>query len=219
MAADRPPQRYSDRRDQTDFEAVYHAGPQAVAFFDSIVNKEGVRMAAMLACRRAPTTGVDDRMVMANNGNVQDTFRGSPEMLELYRRNYRLHTGEDLPADAVVYRGLVEFPGDPRGIVTHKHSLQAVKESARLRGRDVHGDWEVTGAQVTPTPQLVRMAPDICQRYMDEYRAEQPDTYGNVSDEDLREEVLYQHTKVVTADDVRNAPTTLEQCAEVFRNA
>lgn len=215
----KPPQRYSRLSDQSEFEAVWACGPEAVAFFDAIVAREGVRMAAMLACRKAPTTGVDDRMVMANEGNVEKTFRGCPEMLALYRKNYRAKTGEDLPADAVVYRGLVEYPGDPRAVVTHKNSLQSVQEYARERGRDVQGDWEVVGDQVTPTPQIVRMAPDIVQRYMNEYRQEQPDTYRNVSDADLKEEVIYQHTKLVTADDVRNAPTTLEQCAKVFKDA
>lgn len=215
----KPPQRFADRREQSEWEAVWAAGPQAVEMFDRIVKAEGVRMAAMLACRRPPTTGVDDRMVMANHGNVEKTFQGCPEMLALYRRNYRQATGEDMPSDAVVYRSLVEYPGDPRAIVTHKNSLQSVQDYARDRGRDVEGDWEVTGKQVTPTPQVVRMAPDIVQRYMQEYREEQPDHYRNASDQDLREEVIHKHSKLVTADDVRNAPTSLEECAKVFRNA
>jgi len=210
----KPPERYPNRRDQSDFEAVWHKGPTAVAFFEQIVGAEGVRMAAMLASRSAPTSGVDDRMVMANSGSVEETFRGSPEMLNLYRAQYRRETGEDLPADAVVYRGIVSYPGESGAIVTHKRSLQEVKEYLKARGRDVHGDWDVTGDQVAATPQVVRMGPDIMSRYKAEYRAE--GGWENATDRDLEEEILHKHAPVVTADDVHNAPATLDECANLM---
>lgn len=211
----KPPERYPNRRDQSDFEAVWRKGSAAVAFFDRIVSTEGVRMAAMLASQSAPTSGVDDRMVMANSGSVEETFRGSPEMLRLYQAQYRRETGEDLPADAVVYRGIVSYPGESGAIVTHKRSLQEVKEYLKARGRDVHGDWDVTGDQVAATPQVVRMGSDIMDRYKREYRAE--GGWEKTSDRDLEEEILYKHAPVVTADDVHNAPTSLEECAKLLK--
>jgi hypothetical protein len=152
---------------------------------------------------------------MANAGSVEKQFENCPEMLALYRRNYRVATGEDLPADAVVYRGLVKYPGDPDAIVTHKHSLQDVQEAMAERGSEVHGDWEVHPRQKAPEPQKVRIAEDIMQRYIAEYRQEPG--YERATDMELREEILATKAPVVTADDVMNAPTSVAECAKFLR--
>lgn len=193
-------------RDELQWLAVKQAGPEAVARFDDMISKgQTVAMAAMLATRKAPSSGVDDRMVMANAPRLADQFKGCPQMLELWKKRYRQRTGEDLPDDAVVFRTCADEPGDADVVVTHKHSLQEVKEKLAARGKEVHGDWEVTPMQKAPEVQKVRINDTAMARYMAEYRADP--AYEKASDAELREEIIGTHTKVVTADEVMSAPT------------
>jgi len=207
---------FETTRDRLDFDAVERAGEHAVSRYDAMVAAgETPSLAAMLATRKPPGSGIDDRLVMANAGSVYKQFENCPEMLEMYRKNYRASTGEDLPADAVVYRGLAQYPGDPGAVVTHKRSLQEVKDTMYQRGCEVHGDWEVHPPQMPPKPQEVRIGEDIVQRYMTEYRQEPG--YERASDQELREEILHRHAPVVTADQVMSAPSSIEECNKILR--
>jgi hypothetical protein len=166
-------------------------------------------MAVMLATKKPPGSGIDDRMVFANTPSVTEQFAGCPEMLALYRKNYRQKTGEDLPEDAVVYRSLVNEPGDPGAIVTHKHSLDQVKEEMRRRNVTVEGDWENHQRPAPPEPQKILINDVAMARYKSEYR--QLDSFKDTSDRDLEEEITYKHAKTVTADEAMSAPRTIDE--------
>lgn len=197
-------------QEEIQFEAVKRCGAAAIALYHKMRSKgETPKMAAMLATRKAPGTGVDDRMVFANAPSVTEQFKGCPEMLALYRKKYREKTGEDLPEDAVVYRSLVSEPGDPEAIVTHKHSLAEVKEAMRRRNAQVEGDWEIHPVQAPPQPQVCRISDMAMARYKAEYRMEEQ--YRDVDERDIEAEIIHRHTKVVTADDVMNAPRTIDE--------
>ena len=92
-------------------------------------------------------------------------------MLNLYRQNYRMKTGENLPEDAVVYRGLAKYPGDPGCVVTHKNTLSDVKRAMKNRNEWVEGDWENHPEQQCPEGQKVAMNEVAMNRYKSEYRA------------------------------------------------
>jgi hypothetical protein len=202
--------RFSTRREQLEYLAVVEAGPEALARFEEMIaNGESVSMAATLATRTPPRTGVDDRMTMANGPKASDVFKNEPWMLDLYRRNYKTKTGEDLPADAIVFRGLAEYPGDPGAIVTHKHSLAEVKKTMKVRNVRVEGDWENHPVSAPPKPQEVLINDQVMARYKAEYRMEEE--YRNVSDTDLETEIIHRHCKVVTPDDVMNTPTSISE--------
>ena len=201
--------RFSSRREQLEYDAVVDAGPAAVEAFERMLaNGESVSMAATLATRTPPRTGVDDRMTMANGPKASEIFKNEPWMLDLYRKNYRAKTGEDLPADAIVYRGLAEYPGDPGAIVTHKHSLADVKKTMRDRNVRVEGDWENHPVQAPPKPQECLINNQVMNRYKAEYRQEEE--YANIDESDLEAEIIHNHAKVVTPDDVMNVPTSIK---------
>lgn len=202
--------RFSSRRDQLEYDAVEQAGPAAVEAFERMIaNGESVSMAATLATRTPPRTGVDDRMTMANGPKATEAFKNEPWMLDLYKKNYKAKTGEDLPADAIVYRGLADFPGDPAAIVTHKHSLSDVKKVMRERNVQVEGDWENHRVQQAPKPQECLINNQVMNRYKAEYRQEEE--YARVSESDLEAEIIHNHAKVVTADEVMAAPTSIKE--------
>ena len=200
-------------QEEIEYQAVVSAGPEAVRRYKEMVAAgESHRMAVMLATRKPPGSGVDDRMIFANTPSVSEQFAGCPEMLALYRKNYRQKTGEDLPEDAVVYRSLVEYPGDPGAIVTHKHSLDQVKEEMRRRNVTVEGDWENHQRQAPPEPQKILINDVAMARYKSEYR--QLDEFRDVSDRDLEDEITSKHAKTVTPDEAMNAPRTVDDAWE-----
>jgi len=205
-------QRFPKMRDELEWLAVKQAGPEAVKRFDDMLAAgQSVSMAAMLATKSAPTAGVDDRVVLANAPSLEEQFKGCPGMLEQYRRNYRAQTGEDLPSDAMVYRGLADYPGDPGAIVTHKHSLADVKREMKRRNRQVEGDWENHPVQQAPTPQVCRINENAMQRYIGEYRRDPDGRWDNATDAELREEITAVHAPVVTADEVMSTPSSLDE--------
>lgn len=208
--------RFSTRRENFEYDAVVQAGPQAVEAFERMLAKgESVSMAAQLATRCPPRTGITDQILQRNTKSVTEQFKGCPAMLDLYRKNYKAQTGENLPEDAVVYRSLAEYPGDPGCIVTHKHSLQDVQKTIKERNKLVEGDWENHPVSQAPEPQVVRMNANVMARYKSEYRMEEE--FANLDERELEELIIDNHTQVVTADDAMNAPTSIEQVnKEVF---
>lgn len=203
--------RFPTRRENLEFEAVVQAGADAVIRFEQmLLAGESVSMAATLATRTPPRTGIDDRTLMANAPKVSEMFKNEPWMLERYRQGYKQATGETLPDDAVVYRSLVDYPGDPAGIVTHKHGLQAVKKAMKERNVRVEGDWENHPVSAPPKPQVERMNKQVLERYKAEYKMENEE-YSKIDERDLEAEIIHNHTKVVTPDDVMNAATSVDE--------
>lgn len=202
--------RFATMRDNLEYDAVVNAGPHAVEAFERMLaNGESVSMAATLATRTPPRTGVDDRIIQANTPSVSEQFRGCEPMLDLYRKNYKMKTGENLPEDAVVYRGLAKYPGDPDCIVTHKNTLSDVKRRMRERNEWVEGDWENHPEQQCPEGQKVAMNDVAMARYKSEYRA-LPE-YENVDERDLEAEILHNHSRPMSGEDLMNAATSLDQ--------
>lgn len=206
-------QRFDVLRDELAWDGVQSAGPQAVRAFNRMLKAgESVAMAAQLAVRKPPTGGVDEQLIMRNSMSVTEQFKGCEAMLGMYRKKYKEKTGENLPEDAVVYRSLVDEPGDPGAIVTHKHSLADVKRTMRERNKLVEGDWENHPVQQAPQPQVLRMNDMVMNRYKSEYRMEEE--FVNLPEPELEELIIDNHTKVVTADDAMNAPTSLDKLTE-----
>ncbi len=205
--------RFPQMRDEMAWMAVEQAGPTAVAAFERMLkNGESVSMAAQLATRRPPSGGLDEQLVQRNTKSVTEQFRGCEGMLALYRKNYQKLTGEKLPEDAVVHRGLAKFPGDPGCIVTHKQSLSEVKRIMKERNCQVEGDWENHPVSQAPEPQTVRINENTMQRYIAEYRAE--DEYAKLPEPELREVITENVAPVVTADDVMNAATSIDEVSK-----
>lgn len=203
-------QRFPQMKDELQWMAVVEAGPQAIERFERMLSEgESINTAAMLATQKSPSGGVNDQIVTRNAGSLEQQFAGCPEMLELYRKNYRAKTGEDLPSDAVCYRGLVDEPGDPRYIVTHKNTLADVQRNAREDNKQVEGDWENHPVQQAPVPQSVRINDTSMGRLLADYQSNP--AYEKASVEELKEEIIAKHTKVVTADEAMAAPRTLDE--------
>lgn len=201
--------RFPTRRENLEWMAVQDAGPHAIEAFDRMIAKgESVSMAAQLATRSPPKTGVDDRILSKNTKSVTEQFKGCEPMLALYRKTYQQKTGEKLPEDAVVYRGLAKYPGDPDCIVTHKHSLSDVKRKMRNRNEHVEGDWENHPVQQCPKGQEVAMSDMVMNRYKSEYRA-LPD-YEKVAEKDLEAEILHNHSRPMSGEDLMNVATDLD---------
>ena len=202
--------RFATMRDNLEYDAVVNAGPHAVEAFERMLARgESVSMAATLATRTPPRTGVDDRVIQANTKSVSEQFRGCEPMLDLYRKNYKAKTGENLPEDAVVYRGLAKYPGDPDCIVTHKNTLSDVKRAMKNRNEWVEGDWENHPEQQCPEGQKVAMNEVAMARYKSEYRA-LPE-YERVDERDLEAEILHNHSRPMSGEDLMNAATSLDQ--------
>lgn len=197
-------------KDEMQWMAVQDAGPKAIERFERMLaNGESINTAAMLATQRSPTGGVNDQIVSRNAGSLEEQFKGCPEMLDLYRKNYRAATGEDLPSDAICLRGLVDRPGDPRYIITHKNTLADVQRNAKEDNKQVEGDWENHPVQQAPTPQSVRINDTSMNRLLADYQSN-PD-YEKASVDELKEEIIAKHTKVVTPDEAMAAPRTLDE--------
>jgi len=208
--------RFPRMRDELDWIAVQDAGPDAMDRFELMLDKgESVSMAAQLATRKSASMGICDQTIQRNSKSVTEQFAGCGAMLDLYRKNYRKATGENLPEDAVVYRSLAKYPGDPGCIVTHKQTLSDVKKIMAERNEQVEGDWEVHPVQQAPTPQVCRMNENVMARYKAEYK--QKEEYARLDERELEEHIIDTHTKVVTADEAMAAPTSIDQVhKEVF---
>jgi hypothetical protein len=205
--------RFAKLRDELEWLAVEQAGPRAIAAFDRMLaNGESISMAAQLATRRPPSGGIDDQFIQRNTKSVTEQFKGCESMANLYRKNYRKITGENLPEDAVVHRGLAKFPGDPGCIVTHKQSLSEVKRIMKERNCQVEGDWENHPVSQAPEPQTVRINENTMKRYIAEYRSEEE--FAKLPEPELRELITETVAPVVTADDVMNAATSIEQVSK-----
>lgn len=203
-------QRFPQMKDELQWMAVVEAGPQAIERFERMLaDGESINTAAMLATQKSPSGGVNDQFVTRNAGSLEQQFAGCPEMLDLYRKNYKAKTGEELPSDAVCYRGLVDEPGDPRYIVTHKNTLADVQRNAREDNKQVEGDWENHPVQQAPVPQSVRINDTSMGRLLADYQSNP--AYEKASVEELKEEIIAKHTKVVTADEAMAAPRTLDE--------
>lgn len=205
--------RFPRMSDELAWMAVEQAGPAAIAAFEKMLKKgESVSMAAQLATRKSPSGGLDEQLVQRNTKSVTEQFRGCESMLALYRRNYRKLTGENLPEDAIVHRGLAKFPGDPGCIVTHKQSLSEVKRIMKERNCQVEGDWENHPVSQAPEPQTVRINENTMRRYISEYRAEEE--FAKLPERELREVITERVAPVVTADDVMNAATSVDEVSK-----
>lgn len=198
-------QRFKSIRDEMEWMSVEQAGPAAIETFDRILaTGESVSMAALLATRRPPSGGVNEQIVQRNAGSLEQQFEGCGPMLDLYRKNYKAQTGEELPSTAVVNRGLAAYPGDPGCIMTHKHSLADVQRVAKERNHQVEGDWENHPFQQAPVVQSCRINKVAMERLKSEYRHEKEE-YCRIPEQDLEAEITMNHTKVVTPDEMMNA--------------
>lgn len=178
------------QREELTYEGVKACGPGAVADFAVLLGRgESVSMAAMLATRTPPALGNSDQTFNRNRRSLLDQFGGNVRMLEMYNQNYRAETGEDIPGDAFVFRGLAKYPGDPGAILTHKHTLDDVKRVMKARNVEIEGEWDQTPFSQAPKPQEVRMRPDLVDHYAEEYVQEQPDL-AKLDLQELRELVV-----------------------------
>lgn len=186
------------QKDEITYEGVKACGPAAVQEFARLLrNGESVSMAAVLATRTPPALGNSDQTFNRNRRSLLDQFGGNERMLEMYNKNYRAETGEDIPSDAFVFRGLAKYPGDPGAIMTHKHTLADVKRVMKERNVEIEGDWEQNPVSQAPRPQDVRMRPDLVDHYAQEYVQEKPDEFGKMSLRELQEAVVETMAPVV----------------------
>jgi hypothetical protein len=188
--------------EEIEFDAVKSHGPVAVQQFTKLLLAgESPRMAAMLATRTAPRLGINDQTYMANKPSLLEQFNGSEIVMENWKRQYKLRTGEDLPDDAYIFRGLADGPGDPSAVLTHKVSLSDIKRMCHEKGKYVEGDWDITPEERPPVIQETKLAPDIVERYRAEYIAENPDL-AHMDQEELRAQIVETHGVRRTADDL-----------------
>lgn len=190
-------------QDELSFANVKTHGPAAVQrFLDMIQKGESVKMAEMLATRKAPSLGINDQTYFANKrGDLLDQFNGSEIVLKQWNDEYRRRTGEDIPKDAVIFRSLASGPGDPDAVLSHKQSLAEIKAKMKVRNIRIEGDWEQVPVAAPPKPQLIRMGADLVEKYVDEYIVENPDLQHEDRNE-LREMVIEKHSRKVSADDL-----------------
>lgn len=195
-------------QDELSFANVKAYGPEVTErFLQMIENGESVRMAEMLATQKAPSAGITDQIYQRNRAPLLDQYHGSEVVMEEARRNYRAITGENMPVDAIPQRGLCRFPGDPRYTLTHKNTLDDIKRHAEEDGRMVQGDWEHTPAPRPPKVQLTRMAPDLVEKYVNEYIAEDPSLL-KYDRQELEEMVIDKHSRKITQNDLEPLGTT-----------
>jgi hypothetical protein len=190
-------------QDEISFDNVRGHGPAAVKEFLSLVEKgESVKMAEMLVTRRPPSLGITDQTYQKNKkGDLLSQFDGSQIVLDAWNREYKRRTGEDIPSDAVIFRGLANGTGDPAAVMTHKHSLADIKRVMKERNVPVEGDWEIVPESRPPVVQAVRMAPDLVDNYVREYIAENPDL-ANTDRREIEEMVIDNHSRQVTQNDL-----------------
>lgn len=197
------------QQDELSYANVRRHGPAATQrFLDMIARGETVKIAEMLATRKAPSLGINDQTYFKNRkGSLLDQFNGSEVVLNHWNNEYKRRTGEDIPDDAVIFRSLASGPGDPAAVLSHKHSLAEIKAKMKLRNIRIEGDWEQVPVAAPPKPQLIRMGADLVEKYVDDYIAENPDLQQTDRNE-LREMVVEKHSRKVTADDLNPCGAT-----------
>lgn len=189
-------------QDELSFANVKTHGPKVTErFLQMIENGESIRIAEMLATQKAPSAGITDQTYQKNRAPLLDQYYGSEVVMEEARRNYRKMTGENMPVDAIPQRGLCRFPGDPRYTLTHKNTLSDIKRHAEEDGRVVQGDWEHTPTPRPPKVQLTRMAPDLVEKYVNEYIADDPSLL-KYDRRELEEMVIDKHSRKITQNDL-----------------
>jgi len=186
-------------QDELQYEAVKAKGPAAVMQFIEMLEKgETVRMAAMLATQSPPTTGISDQIYQRNKRSLIDQFNGSEIVMNQWKAEYKRSTGEDLPDDAVIFRGLANRPGDPEAVLTHKHSLQDIQNAMRRRNIKVEGeDWSLDPVSAPPKVQDIVIGEDLIAKYAQEAIDENPELLHTMSKQELREMVIDRHGRKV----------------------
>lgn len=187
--------------DELQYEAVKARGPIAIHEFMRMVESgESVRMAAMLATQSPPTLGFNDHVIHKNAKHWRDDM--TPIVAAEWNRRYREQTGENIPDDAVIMRGLCDRIGDPSVVLTTKHGFKDMVRILEMRGKKVESDdFETKPVQLPPTPQVVRMDEGLVEIYREEYIQEDPDL-AHVDQRELRERIVDTHTKEVSINDL-----------------
>jgi hypothetical protein len=199
-------QNHSDRQftfqDEISFENVKRHGQKATEFFLNMVeNGESVKIAEMCATQHAPSLGLTDQAYMANKPSLLDQFNGSEVLLNAWNEAYRRRTGEDIPSDAFIFRGLANDIGDPAAVMTHKHTLADVQKAMRARNIHVTGDWDIEPVPTAPIVQVHQMAPDLVEQYVNDYIKEDP-ALETVDRRELAEMVVDKHSRKATQNDL-----------------
>jgi len=195
-------------QDEISYDNVKQHGITATQEFIRLLEAgESVKMAEMLATRKAPSLGINDQTYQKNKtGGLLEQFDGSQVLLNAWNAEYKRCTGEDIPKDAVIFRGLANRPGDPEAVLTHKHSLHDVKQAMKKRGVKVEGDWEIEPESRPPVVQTTRMAPDLVDKFVNEYIAEDP-ALAATDRRELQEMVIEKHSRKVTQNDLEPCGT------------
>lgn len=190
-------------QDEISFDNVKRHGSAAtMEFLRLIESGESVKIAEMLVTRHAPSLGITDQTYQKNRpGSLLDQFNGSQVVLDAWNAEYKRCTGENIPGDAVIFRGLANRAGDPAAVLTHKNSLSDIKAAMKLRNIKVEGDWEIVPESRAPVIQETRMAPDIVDRYVNEYISDDPDL-AKVDRKELEEMVIEKHSRKITQNDL-----------------
>lgn len=193
--------------DELQYEAVKAKGPVALSrFIEMVSSGESVRMAAMLATQSPPTLGFNDHVIHKNAKHWRDGM--TPIVAAEWNRRYREQTGENIPDDAVIMRGLCDRIGDPSVVLTTKHGFKDMVRILEQRGKKVESDdFETKPAQLPPTPQVVRMDEGLVEIYREEYIQEDPDL-AHADQRELRERIIDTHTKEVSLSDLNPYGTT-----------
>lgn len=196
-------------QDEISFDNVRRHGVEATREFLTLLEKgESVKMAEMLSTRKAPSLGITDQTYQKNKtGGLLEQFDGSQVSLNAWNEEYKRCTGEDIPGDAVIFRGLANRPGDPAAVMTHKHTLADVKRAMKERNVRVEGDWEITPESRPPVVQVTRMAPDLVDKFVNEYIADDPDLL-QTDRRELEEMVIEKHSRKVTQNDLEPCGAT-----------
>ena len=206
-------------QDELAFEGVKQAGPDAVnRFIEMVRNGESVRMAAMLATRSPPTLGVSDHTFMKNRASLLEQCGGSERVLKAWQDGYKARTGENLPGDAVLMRGVADGMGDPDAVITHKHGLKEVMDKALAKGKRLETeDFGTKQIQSAPVVQEVQLGEDIIAGYMQEYIAEDP-SLAEKDPREIREMVIANHSSMSTEANLApmGATTLKDLCTTVF---
>lgn len=180
--------------EQLDFESVKDCGIEAVHRFIDMVRKgESVKMAAMLASRKAPSSGFCDQLYQRGRVDLLQQCYGSKMVMEAWQQAYRRKHGEDLPSDAVIHHGLAKTPYDTDCIQTHKRSMQDILSTAKEHNLQIEGDVDIESRSADPVVQEVRMRDDLVEKYVEEYIAEEPE-YSNADRQEIREMVIDKHS-------------------------
>jgi hypothetical protein len=121
-----------------------------------------------------------DTQFFAGRKSMADQFEGDKKYLNRFAKEYRKQTGKTLPADGVYFSQLADKQFDASAVVTPAEGAVGLKRLIKRRQEKV--------ARKESAPP-VRLAEDIVQRTMENYRA-----MGDRSDaRELREKVSETH--------------------------